>query len=241
MGVSPSANNQDSSPVTPPAAATAFFHVLAMQYLAVLSQAVGRPANETAYWAQRHSTGQQAYHARFYNATAGGYSPCVGDVDSKCFGTSSHGSQTSNAMALMLGAPPSAAVAAAVAASLAADVVSFGNRTTSGVVGMGPLFPALDEWGYDALALAVLRGDRFPSIGFMAAQNWTTLCENLGCTAHDPAASSGNHIMLGAFDAWLVQALGGLDSVVNGTTGGWEHIKARVAPAAVAVSASEKS
>ena len=41
--------------------------------------------------------------------------------------------------------------------------------------------------------------------------------------------------MLGAFDAWMVSSLGGLDSVVNASTGGWRVIQARVAPAAVVV------
>lgn len=234
MGFNPSSGNHGSSPVTPAGSATAFYHVLARKYMATIAEALGN-TDEAEYWAKLHSEGVQAYHARYFNATVGGYSPCV-DGATACFGTSSRGSQTSNAMALALGAPPSAEIAATVAENLAADVQIFGNKTTVGVVGMGWLFPQLDTAaGRGDLALAVLRGDQFPSIGFMAAQNYSTLCENLACTAHNAGGGSGNHIMLGAFDAWMVASLGGLDSVVNGTTGGWRHIVARVTPAAITV------
>ena len=68
----------------------------------------------------------------------------------------------------------------------------------------------------------------------MVAQNMTTLCENWACTAHDAGGGSGNHIMLGGFEPFLHQSIGGLDSAVSGETGGWERIIVRVAPAAIA-------
>jgi len=71
------------------------------------------------------------------------------------------------------------------------------------------------------------------SIGHMAAQNMTTLCENWACTFHDAGGGSGNHIMLGGFDPWLHTAVGGLDTAVNGSSAGWEHVIVRVAPAVV--------
>lgn len=162
-------------------------------------------------------------------------------------------------MALALGAPPDTATAKKVAKSLVDDVTGFGNRTTTGVVGIAWLFPALDEYGYGEEALAVLLNDAYPSIGHMAhqvghhrhclslaialhifaetvpllavvLQNMTTLCENLACTFHEAGGGSQNHIMLGGFDAWLTSSVGGLDSMINGTVAGWRHIKARVSP-----------
>merc|ERR1712048_746716 len=106
-----------------------------------------------------YETRKLAYHKRYYNATIGGYSPCIGTL---CHGTSSKGSQTSNAMALAIGAPPTAAIANLVAANLAADVKNFGDKTTCGVVGMAWLFPVLDAYGYSERALAVLEGDMYP-------------------------------------------------------------------------------
>jgi hypothetical protein len=65
----------------------------------------------------------------------------------------------------------------------------------------------------------------------MAHQNMTTLCENFACTFHEAGGGSQNHIMLGGWDAWLLSSVGGLDSSVNGSTGGWKNIVVRVSPA----------
>jgi hypothetical protein len=48
------------------------------------------------------------------------------------------------------------------------------------------------------------------------------------------AIDAGNHIMFGGFDPFLHTHLGGLDSVVSGSSGGWERILVRVAPTAIA-------
>ena len=67
-------------------------------------------------------------------------------------------------MALALGSPPTEAIATQVAGYLAADVESFADRTTTGVV-MAWLFPMLDRYGYGDRALAILMGpgDQYPS------------------------------------------------------------------------------
>jgi hypothetical protein len=39
--------------------------------------------------------------------------------------------------------------------------------------------------------------------------------------------------MLGGFDTWLLSSVGGLETSVNGTDGGWRNVVARVSPAAV--------
>jgi hypothetical protein len=169
------------------------------------------------------------------------------------------------------------------------DVIAFGNKTTTGVVGIAWLFPALDAAGYSDTALEILLNDGYPSLGHMAHQNMTTLCENWACTFHEAGGGSQNHIMasghssafslshpthrqqslslspslslslslslcvclsvclvcpacltlaltgpqLGGWDAWLLESVGGLSSRVNSTTGGWRHVIARVAPAAI--------
>lgn len=152
---------------------------------------------------------------------------------SKCHGTSSHGSQTSNVMALALGAPPDIATTKRVLANLAADVMSFGNKTTCGVTGIAWLLPILDAGGHSDIAISLLLNDAYPSLGHMAHQNMTTLCENYACTFHDAGGGSQNHIMLGGWNTWLLASVGGLDSEVTGTSAGWSHVIVRVAPAAL--------
>ena len=62
-------------------------------------------------------------------------------------------------MALTLGAPPDGPTAQRVADNLARDVVAFGNKTTTGVVGIAFLFQALDKYGHGDAALSVLLND----------------------------------------------------------------------------------
>jgi alpha-L-rhamnosidase len=231
MGFNPGSANQGSSSLTPKDSVTAFYHVLASGYMATIAAAIGEKSDAAA-WAQKHENLQRAYHKRFYDASAGGYSPCD-NQHTACYNTSARGSQTSNAMALAVGAPPDVETATLVAASLASDVQQLGDKTTAGVVGMAFVFPMLDQHGFGDRALSILSDDAYPSFGYMASQNMTTLCENLACSFHDSGGSSLNHIMLGGFDAWVHTSLGGLDSAVNGTTGGWKHILARVSPGAI--------
>jgi hypothetical protein len=61
----------------------------------------------------------------------------------------------------------------------------------------------------------------------------TTLCENWKCSFHNPGGGSQNHIMYGAFDAWLVTAVGGMSTVSNTTSTAWQHIIVHTEPAAV--------
>ena len=68
------------------------------------------------------------------------------------------------------------------------------------------------------MALSILLTDSYPSFGHMLVENMTTLCENWKCGFHDPGGGSQNHIMYGAFDAWMVTALGGMSTVSNTTT-----------------------
>jgi hypothetical protein len=75
MGFKPESGNGGGSLLTPSPAVTAFYHVLAMRYLAELAGALGN-SSASAMWASRHAHGQQAYHARYYDPKAGGYSPC---------------------------------------------------------------------------------------------------------------------------------------------------------------------
>ena len=79
-----------------------------------------------------------------------------------CHGTSAAGSQTSNAMALALGAPPTQSIAQTVADNLAADVRAFGNKMTTGITGLAWMLPQLEKYGHGETALAVLQGDQYP-------------------------------------------------------------------------------
>ena len=234
MGFDPESGNGGASKFTPPPLITAFYHTLAQQYMGEIATVLGKAADAAKYKAT-HTKLVSAWHTRFYDPEAGGYAPCkeltkVG----VCHGTSAHGSQTSNSLGLSMGAPPDEATAKLIARNLAEDVMAFGNKTTTGVVGIAFFLPMLDKYGYGDVALSTLLNDDYPSLGHMAHQNMTTLCENWACTFHEAGGGSQNHIMLGGWDTWLLQSVGGLDSAVNGTTGGWRHVVVRVAPGVIA-------
>ena len=95
MGFKPESGNGGGSLLTPSNEVTAFYHVLAMKYMAELATAVG-DAKAAAQRTAQHTAGQAAYHKRFFDAEAGGYMPCKTLLH--CHGTSSQGSQTSNAV-----------------------------------------------------------------------------------------------------------------------------------------------
>lgn len=292
MGFDPESGNGGGSKFTPPPLITAFYHVLAQNYMAEMATAIGESTAAAKYRAA-HTAGQRAWHDRFYDSEAGGYAPCssaptnsdlkcpegqmvdsiqVGGDDGSCscdefcatdwsgqvkkarphwsgaasavhgaktnclcvqashwcqkdqelgcqqscrsvgapsprnycvshghdicHGTSRNGSQASNSLGLALGAPPDKATAERIAQNLKDDVVAFGNKTTTGVVGIAFLFPVLDKFGYGDVGLATLLNDDYPSLGHMAHQNMTTLCENFACTFHEAGGGSQNHIML---------------------------------------------
>jgi hypothetical protein len=185
------------STVTPASTVTAFYYVLALGQLSEMATALGRAADAQSYGI-KHNEGVRSYHKAYYDAQAGGYSPVVETNVTKPPNVAPNGSQTSNAMALILGAPQSAdatgALAKRVAANLVADVEARGNHSFGGIVGQRWIYPALEAAGYGAHALATLLQDSFPSFGRMAAQTQTTLCENWACEAHDPGGGSLNHM-----------------------------------------------
>ena len=75
---------------------TAFYHVLAARHLSEIAAALGK-ATDAATWRGRFAKGKAAFHARYYSAAAGGYSPCV-EGPSHCYGTSANGSQVGRVM-----------------------------------------------------------------------------------------------------------------------------------------------
>lgn len=173
--------------ITPPGSVSAFYYVLAYQYMHDIAAALGNEKDAAAF-ASQFDAGRSAYHCAYFNATAGGYSA----VD-----RAPRGSQTSNAMALAINAPPDAATRKIVEDALIWDVQTlWQNHTSSGIVGQAWVTPMLAAAGRGDLALAMLRADTVPSFGNMLANNQTTLCESWSCNLTSPTGSSHNHIMV---------------------------------------------
>ena len=223
---------------TPSTLVTAFYWIQCLDFMSDLAVVAEQSASEASQWAARHAASVRAFHHRFYDEDAQAYAPVKWPHvrgQSWTLVSEPRGSQTSNAMALALGAPPDEATRAAVQQALVANVDENDGHLTVGIFGIQVLLPALEAAGRGDLALNILLQDTYPSIGHMVQQNQTTLCEDWTCAAHatdgpdaagDPVVTnhrSLNHIMYGAFHRWMMTKLGGLDTVSNATSSGWRH------------------
>ncbi|MET7945112.1 alpha-L-rhamnosidase C-terminal domain-containing protein [Streptomyces sp. NPDC005302] len=112
-------------------------------------------------------------------------------------------SETSNAMALDAGLVP-ADDQPQVLARLVASVRTAGNHITSGSVGLGPLFRALQAGGRDDVIYDMAVNPTSPGYGYLVNNGYTTLPESLD------GSGSQNHHFLGQIDSWLIKGLAGI-------------------------------
>mmetsp|Transcript_13529 Transcript_13529/g.32030 ORF Transcript_13529/g.32030 Transcript_13529/m.32030 type:complete len:328 (+) Transcript_13529:120-1103(+) len=201
---------------TPPSSVTAFYFVEALRMVGEVAAILGE-STDSEKLNYEHQVALKAYHQRYFNATVGCYSP----VD----GIAPYGSQTSNAMALVLDAMPDKTTRDKVGECLVKAVEEREVHLTGGIVGMVVLFPALQAIGRGDLAIEILRQDTYPGFGHMLQQGLTALCENWQCQSHMTGGGSMNHIMFGAFDGWLVTGVAGLDTRDDVGHGGWRVVQ----------------
>jgi alpha-L-rhamnosidase len=116
------------------------------------------------------------------------------------------GSQTANAMPLVLGLAPKDR-RDAVLANLVADIRQHSNHVTAGDVGFHYLVRALTENDRSDVLYDVLSRTDAPSYGYQLAQGATTLTEAWDANPED----SQNHFMLGEGEEWFYRGLAGID------------------------------
>lgn len=116
------------------------------------------------------------------------------------------GSQTANAMPLVLGLVPEDR-RAAVLANLVADVRAHKNHVTAGDVGFHYVVRALTDGGRSDVLFDMLNPVGKPSYGDQIAHGATTLTE---AWDSDPRESQ-NHFMLGHAEEWFYRGLAGID------------------------------
>ena len=123
-------------------------------------------------------------------------------ADSKQYDT---GSQTANAMPLVVGLVP-ADRRDAVLENLVADIHAHGDHVTAGDVGFHYVVRALTDGGRsDVLYTMLMRTDK-PSYGDQLAHGATTLTEAWDANP----GSSQNHFMLGHAEEWFYRGLAGI-------------------------------
>jgi hypothetical protein len=115
------------------------------------------------------------------------------------------GSQTSQAMPLVLGLVPEEH-RAPVLAALVGDVRAHGNGTTAGDVGYRYVLRALADGGRSDVIFDMNHQSERPGYGYQLAKGATSLTEAWDANPH----SSQNHFMLGQIIEWFYADLAGL-------------------------------
>jgi hypothetical protein len=119
------------------------------------------------------------------------------------------GSQTAQAMTLVLGLAPG--LEDRVRAVLMEDIAARGDQFTAGNIGHRYLLLALHEAGRSDLIFKIHRRTDVPSYAYQVAQGATTLTEAWDCLK----TSSQNHSMLGHIEEWFYEGLCGLKPAVD--------------------------
>jgi alpha-L-rhamnosidase len=103
------------------------------------------------------------------------------------------------------------------------------NHISTGIVGIQFLMRGLTAYGRPDLALKLATNRDFPSWGYMVENGATTIWELWNGNTADPAMNSGNHVMLlGDFNIWLYQYLGGIRNSEGSM--GYRHIELKPCP-----------
>jgi hypothetical protein len=168
--------------------ATAFYYQDA-KIMAEFAKLLGKKADAKRYAALAKSIGD-AFNKKFWNAQKGSYAT---------------GSQTANAIPLVMGLAPEKD-RARVLAAIVADVQAHGNAITAGDVGYRYLLRALADGGRSDVIYAMNNQSDKPGYGYQLKQGATSLTEAWDASPH----ASQNHFMLGQINEWFFHDLAGI-------------------------------
>ena len=166
-----------------------------LQVLAATARLTGR-AEEADAWRAHALDLRRAFNRAFWRPGAEHYDT---------------GSQTAQAMPLVVGLVPAARRPAALAA-LVADVEGRGFHPTAGDVGHRYLIQALQEAGRSDVVWRLATQTAVPSYGAQLLAGATTLTEAWDANP----VQSQNHFMLGHIEEWFYAGLGGLRPLAPG-------------------------
>jgi hypothetical protein len=168
--------------------ATALYYqdLLALTQIAHL---LGKSSDAEAF-SDEASAAQEAFNRVFFHADTQQYD---------------RGSQTANAIPLVLGLVPEGA-REEVLDHLVADIRTHGNHVTAGDIGFHYVVRALTDGGRSDVLRDMLLRDDPPSYGYQLARGATTLTEDWNSSP----TSSQDHFMLGHAEEWFYRGLAGI-------------------------------
>ncbi len=168
--------------------ATAIYY----QDLTVISRIAAlldKPVDSRTY-AEESGAIKKAFNARLFHPDTGQYD---------------RGSQTANAMPLVLGLVPSGQESR-VLENLVADIRKRGNHVSAGDVGFHYVVRALTDAGRSDVLYDILSTTDSPSYAYQLSRGATTLTEAWNANPN----TSQNHFMLGHAEEWFYRGLAGI-------------------------------
>ncbi len=117
--------------------------------------------------------------------------------------------QSANLLPLAFGITPQE-LRDKVAANVASDVRARETHLSTGFLGTAYLCPVLSANGFHDLAYALAGQKTYPSWGYMAEKDATTIWELWNSDTEGPGMNSRNHFALGSVGRWFYEWLGGL-------------------------------
>jgi hypothetical protein len=178
------------SQLTSPGVTATAIYYQSLTSLARIATLLNHPGEAAAY-TQEAAEVRTAFNARFYHSDTHQYDT---------------GSQTANAMPLVLGLVPEPD-RAAVLANLVADIHAHSDHVTAGDIGFHYVVRALTDGNESDVLYAMLSRTDPPSYGAQLAHGATTLTEAWDANPN----SSQDHFMLGHAEEWFYRGLAGID------------------------------
>ncbi len=174
---------------SPGVTGTAIFHEC-LRVLAATARVLGRPAAEATRFEAIATHHRGLFNQRFFDASAGHYD---------------RGSQTAQAMPLVLGLATGETAPSALAA-LQRNLAAGGHLPTAGDIGLRYVVEALADAGDSEAVFQLVTHDDGPGYAYQLRAGMTTLAE-----AWDVHPwKSRNHCMLGHVEQWFYSHLAGL-------------------------------
>jgi hypothetical protein len=178
------------SQLTSPGVTATAIYYQSLTALARIATLLNHPGDAAAYTSEAAEV-RAAFNTRFYHPETHQYDT---------------GSQTANAMPLVLGLVPEPD-RDAVLAKLVADIHAHADHVTAGDIGFHYVVRALTDGDRSDVLYAMLSRTDPPSYGAQLAHGATTLTEAWDANPN----SSQDHFMLGHAEEWFYRGLAGID------------------------------
>ncbi|KAA8887623.1 Bacterial alpha-L-rhamnosidase [Nocardia colli] len=180
----------DNAHFTPPESTVAWGYWRIATAMAGIAQALGH-ADESLEYRRKAEAIATRYHEKFFDPATATYTP---------------GTQTSTAIALYIGAPPTH-LRESVLAALVAQIRESGNHVNAGMIGLVAIVRVLTKAGLHDVLYDVAVETSYPSYGYWLAHGATALPESWDWNGREGVADLN---ILGGLTSWFTGGLGGI-------------------------------